>query len=103
MFKLVVFIPETHLDVVKNAMFSAGAGRIGQYAQCSWQVLGQGQFRPMAGSSPFLGETDQLEVVSEYRVEMVCADDYVDATIIAMKEAHPYEEPAYDVIRLETL
>ena len=103
MYKLCVFIPETHLESVKQAMFDAGAGRIGDYDSCSWQVLGEGQFRPLEGASPFIGESGQIETVKEYRVEMVCDDALIRKAIAAMKLAHPYEEPAYDVWRLEDI
>ena len=82
-------------------MFEAGAGHIGNYDCCSWQILGQGQFRPLAGSQPATGSQDTLETVAEYRVEMVCHDHVLGATIAAMKLAHPYEEVAYQVLRLE--
>ncbi|MDO8344494.1 MAG: YqfO family protein [Cellvibrio sp.] len=103
MYKLVFFVPESHLDLVKTAVFKAGAGRIGQYEQCCWQVLGQGQFRPLAGSAPFIGVQDQLEILPEYRVEMVCADELIVAAISALRASHPYEEPAFDVWRLADL
>jgi len=103
MYKLVFFVPESHLDLVKTAIFNAGAGRIGQYEQCCWQVLGQGQFRPLAGSCPFIGVQDQLEILPEYRVEMVCVDELIHAAISALRAAHPYEEPAFDVWRLADL
>ncbi|MFD1218419.1 Nif3-like dinuclear metal center hexameric protein [Microbulbifer celer] len=101
MFKLCVFIPESHLEPVKQALFDAGAGRIGDYDRCCWQVKGQGQFRPLDGSQPFIGQTGQVEQVSEYRVEMVCADEVVDDVISAMRAAHPFEEPAFDLWRLD--
>jgi hypothetical protein len=100
MHKLCFFVPESHVEVTKAAVFGAGAGRIGDYEHCCWQVAGQGQFRPLPGSRPFLGETDRLETLAEYRVEMVCADDCVAAAVAALKRAHPYEEPAYEVWRL---
>jgi hypothetical protein len=100
MYKLVFFVPESHLDLVKAAVFNAGAGRIGHYDQCCWQVLGQGQFRPFLGATPFIGVQDQLEVLPEYRVEMVCADELISAAVSALRSAHPYEEPAFDVLRL---
>lgn len=100
MYKLTVFIPDTHLDVVKNALFNAGAGQIGNYSHCCWQVLGQGQFMPLAGNNAFIGETNQLESVSEWRVEMVVVEANIQAVIKALKMAHPYETPAYDVINL---
>jgi hypothetical protein len=100
MFKLCFYVPESHLESAKMALFDAGAGRIGNYEHCAWQVLGQGQFRPLAGSQPFIGAQGALETVEEYRVEMVCEDAVVDAVIAALRQAHPYEEPAFDVIRL---
>ncbi|MGV6807846.1 MAG: NGG1p interacting factor NIF3, partial [bacterium] len=90
MFKLVFFVPASHLEVVKQAVFSAGGGRIGRYDRCCWQTLGQGQFRPLDGSQPFLGESGQTESVEEYRVELVCEDALIRAAVAAMKGAHPY-------------
>ena len=101
MYKLCVYIPEAQLEMVKRALFDAGAGRIGNYSHCCWQVLGTGQFLPGEGSEPFLGDRDRLETVSEYRVEMVCEDRRVDAVVEALREAHPYEQPAFDLIRVE--
>ena len=102
MYKLCFYVPVTHVDVVKQAVFAAGAGRIGNYDSCAWQVLGEGQFRPLAGSSPFLGEQDRVESVAEYKVEAVCEDALIHDVITALKAAHPYEEPAYQVWRLES-
>jgi hypothetical protein len=101
MFKLVVYIPEAHTEAVKQAMFAAGAGRQGNYDQCSWQVKGEGQFRPLEGSQPFVGDVDTVETVAEYRVEMLCEEHCLKAVIKALKNAHPYEEPAFDIIRLQ--
>ena len=106
MFKLVFFVPESHLEEVKEAVFAAGAGKIGDYDQCCWQIKGQGQFRPLAGANPFIGqmvtEADSgvLEKVEEYRVEMVCADSLIKKVVSALRSAHPYEEPAFDVWQL---
>lgn len=102
MYKLCVYIPVEQLETVKRAMFDAGAGRIGNYSDCCWQVLGIGQFRPGDGSQPFFGDRDQLEQLAEYRVEMVCDDAVVDAVVAALRAAHPYEEPAFDLLRVET-
>jgi hypothetical protein len=100
MFKLVFFVPASHVESVKSAVFAAGAGRIGDFEHCAWQVLGEGQFRPLAGSKPFIGSQDVLKKVSEYRVELVCADACIADAVAALKAAHPYEEPAFDVTRL---
>ncbi len=103
MYKLSVFIPQSHLDSVKTALFAAGAGRIGNYDCCSWQCLGTGQFRPLDNSQPFIGQQGQIEQITEYKVEMVVEDALIKAAISAMKQAHPYEEPAYDVWQLSEL
>lgn len=103
MYKLVFFVPESHLEQVKQAVFAAGAGRIGDYDSCCWQTLGQGQFRPLQGSNPYLGQQGEVETVEEYRVEMVCADKLIGAAVKALVDAHPYEEPAYDVWELAAL
>lgn len=100
MLKLTVYIPETHVEVVKDALFAAGAGRYADYDRCCWQVPGQGQFRPLAGSAPFVGRVGEVERVPEFRVEMLCADEAVDAVTAALRAAHPYEEPAFDFVRL---
>lgn len=101
MFKLCYFVPERHLSVTKQALFEAGAGKIGDYEHCAWQCKGQGQFRPLEGSDPFLGQTGELEVVNEYKVELICTEAKIQGAIDALKRAHPYEEPAYEVLRLE--
>ena len=100
MHKLVFYVPESHLEKVKEAVFAAGAGKIGEYDHCCWQVLGRGQFRPLAGSQPYLGELGKVEVLDEYRVEVVCEDKFISSVVQAMKVEHPYEEPAYDVWKL---
>ena len=103
MYKLTVYIPESHLDVVKDALFAAGAGRYSAYDRCCWQVLGQGQFRPLAGSAPFIGKTGIEEHVPEYRVELICPDEAVASVTRALRASHPYEEPAFDFVRIEGL
>ncbi len=101
MYKFCYFVPETHLAQTKASVFAAGGGRIGDYDSCAWETLGQGQFRPLAGSNPHLGTQGEVEKVDEYKVELVCADHLVEAVVAAMKRAHPYEEPAYEVYRME--
>ena len=101
MYKLSFFVPDSHVEGVKSAVFAAGGGRIGAYDHCAWQVLGQGQFRPLAGSQPFIGETGQVERVEEWKVELVVADELIVAVVAALKLSHPYETPAYEVSRLE--
>ncbi len=97
MYKLVFFVPESHLGIVKKAVFAAGAGKLGNYDQCCWQVLGRGQFRPLPGANPYCGKAGELECLPEYRVELVCADEYIRPAIAALRAAHPYETPAFDL------
>jgi len=103
MYKLAFFVPPSHVEEVKRALFAAGAGRIGAYDSCSWQVLGQGQFRPLDGSQPFIGQAGEIEQVQEWKVELVVADELIQQVVAALKSSHPYETPAYEVWRLEDL
>lgn len=101
MFKLVFFVPEDHAESVKSAVFATGAGRYENYDSCAWQTAGTGQFRPLPGSDPFIGASGgALERVPEYRVEILCRDETVRPAIAALIDAHPYEEPAYEVYRV---
>lgn len=100
MYMLYFHVPETHVEQVKNAIFAAGAGIIGNYSHCSWQILGQGQFKPLEGSNAFIGDVNHLETVAEYKVETVCATNYITAVIAALKKAHPYETPSYQIVPL---
>lgn len=103
MYKLCFYVPESHLEAVKEAVLAAGGGRIGAYDSCCWQSLGQGQYRPLEGSQPFLGQTGRLERVAEWKVEMVVADERIHDVVKALKSSHPYETPAYDVWRLSDM
>ena len=103
MFKLVYYVPESHLEATKDAVFAVGAGRLGDYEHCCWQVKGMGQFKPLDQASPFIGQAGQLEQVEEYRVELICVESLIADALYALKQAHPYEEPAYEVTRLENL
>jgi len=102
MYLLYFYVPETHLEQVKNAIFAVGAGSIGNYKSCSWQTRGEGQFMPLAGSNAFIGEPDQLERLVEYKVEMICTAEQIRPAIAALKNAHPYETPAYQVLKVES-
>ncbi len=95
MYQLIFYVPETHLKQVKAAIFTAGAGRYQDYDCCCWQTLGTGQFRPLDGSTPFIGEQGQIEKVDEYKVETICKDEALQDVIKALVDSHPYEEPAY--------
>ncbi len=96
LYKLCFYVPATHLDVVKEAVFAAGAGAIGNYDKCAWQTKGVGQFRPLPGSHPFLGQAGEVETVEEYKVEMVCSGECISEAVAALLHAHPYETPAYE-------
>jgi hypothetical protein len=102
-YKIIFYVPKSHVEVVKEAAFSAGAGKLGDYERCSWQVLGDGQFRPLSDSQPFIGRPGVAEQVAEYRVEMLCAEQYLEGTVKLLKQAHPYEEPAIDIILLHQM
>lgn len=101
MLKLIIYVPDSHVEVVKAAVFAAGAGKIGDYDCCSWQTLGKGQFRALEGSDPYLGEQGKIEQVEEWRVETVVPDAVLQDVLHAMRQAHPYEEPAFDLFRME--
>jgi len=103
MYKLCFYVPDSHVETVKQAVFAAGGGRVGAYDSCAWQVLGHGQFRPQAGSQPFLGSQGVLESVAEWKVEMVVADELIHAAVKALRQSHPYETPAFEVWRLSDL
>lgn len=103
MYQLGFYVPGSHLDAVKSALFDKGAGRIGDYEACCWQVLGEGQFCPTAGSQPFIGAHNQLEKLDEWKVEMVCEDHLIKDVVATLKTIHPYEEVAYTVYRLVDL
>jgi len=99
--KIVFFVPPEHGSAVRKAMFLAGAGKIGNYDYCSFETLGIGQFRPLEGSSAFLGKVGEVEKLEELKIEMVCEKVFIHGVIEAMKEAHPYETVAYEVYSIE--
>ena len=103
MFKLVFFVPESHKESVKQAVFDQGAGRYDGYDSCSWETKGTGQFKPLTGSQPFIGVQDEIETVEEYRVEMICSEQHIKSVLRALIHAHPYETPAYDIQSIKTL
>lgn len=100
MIHLAFYVPLTHLEKVKDAVFAAGAGKMGNYDRCSFETKGSGQFRALEGSSPFLGSQGQVESVEEMKVEMVVEEDKIEAVVSALKKAHPYETPAYYAIKM---
>lgn len=98
--KLVVFVPREALESVREALFEAGAGRIGNYERCSWYTAGTGTFLGGKDTDPSIGERGREERVSELRLETVYPEDRHDEVIAALRRAHPYEEPAFDVYPL---
>jgi hypothetical protein len=98
--KLVVFVPAEALDAVREALFEAGAGRIGRYERCSWYTEGTGTFFGGEGTTPSIGEAGREERVAELRLETVYPENRHDEVVAALRRAHPYEEPAFDVYPL---
>ena len=101
-YKLVVFVPLDFADKVRDAIGSAGGGKIGNYSFCSFSSIGFGRFLPGEGANPNIGEVGKLEQVQEERIEVLCDATLVDSIIAAMKKAHPYEDVAYDLYPLES-
>jgi hypothetical protein len=95
--KLIVFVPPEALDALRSALFAAGAGRIGAYERCSWYTAGTGTFLGGADGSPTLGERGREERVREVRFETVFPAALQEDVLAALRRAHPYEEPAFDV------
>lgn len=104
-FSFIFHAPAAAVDACKAAVFKAGAGRFpgpGGYTECCWSVKGNGQFRPGDAANPAIGSVGALEFVEEVRVETICVgEDVARRAVAALKEAHPYEEPSYKVMRLE--
>jgi hypothetical protein len=95
--KLVVFVPPEALDAVRDAVFAAGAGRIGDYERCSWYTEGTGTFLGGEGTDPSIGEKGREERVLELRLETVFPEERQVQVVAALRDAHPYEEPAFDI------
>ncbi|MDS7933462.1 NGG1p interacting factor NIF3 [Acinetobacter sp. V91_7] len=100
MLKLIYYVPESHLELTKQAIFSAGAGGIGNYEHCAWQVKGIGQFKPVKGADPYIGQLNELEQVDEWRVETIVLEEKASAVAKSLKASHPYEEPAFEFIQI---
>lgn len=100
LYKLIVFVPTNYVDDVRNALSEAGAGHIGNYSHCTYQTKGQGTFKPLEGTNPFIGEQGALEIVDEYRLETIVPEKVLGNVLQAMEASHPYEEVAYDLYPL---
>lgn len=101
MMKLEYYVPEHSVSATTEALFRAGAGKIGNYDCCCWVTEGIGQFRPLAGSRPYAGRQGVLEREPEMKVEMVFADECQAAVVAALRQSHPYETPAYQMFAVE--
>src|ERR1019366_8530327 len=100
--KIVVFVPDKDLTKVSGALFEAGAGNIGPYRECSFRLAGTGTFFATDAAHPTIGQKGRREDVAEWRLEVVCPDALVERVVTAMRSAHSYEEPAYDVYPLRS-
>lgn len=98
MYLLVCYVPNTSLEQVKQALFAAGAGRLGNYEQCCWQTQGQGQFCALDGAKPTIGDIGTVETVAESKLELLCNAGVLAAVQSALIKAHPYETPAYHLL-----
>ncbi len=94
-FQLVIYVPASHSECVKQAVFDAGAGKLGNYDCCCFETAGTGQFRPLPGSDPFCGDTGKVCQTPEIKLEMICTEKVLQPVIAALLQAHPYETPAY--------
>lgn len=100
MFQLFFYVPIPQKEQVKSALFALGAGQLGNYQQCCFETTGVGQFFSMEGSHPATGAALELTRVSEVKVEMLVAAHLIDQVVEALKQVHPYEEPAWGLIPL---
>ena len=103
LYQLTFYVPSHHLEVVKQAIFSAGAGRHKNYELCAWQTPGQGQFKPLPGSTPYLGQINKVEFVQEVKVETIVEAHCIRNVLTALLDTHPYQQPAYAVFPMLTL
>ncbi|MBY0415501.1 MAG: hypothetical protein K2Q18_15115 [Bdellovibrionales bacterium] len=99
MYKLTFYVPKDSAETVKNALFAVGVGKIGNYDSCSFETEGMGQFRALKDSNPTIGKVGVVEKIVELRVEMVMDDTIVKEAILTLKKSHPYETPAYDLVK----
>ena len=103
MYKVAVHVPVEHADKMRQVIGEAGGGKIGNYSYASFSVRGIGRVKPESGAHPAVGEMGVFEEVEEERIEFVCNEDCLDRVLTAVRSAHPYEEPAIDVVKLENV
>ena len=98
--KIIVFVPTSHADSMREKLMKFGAGHIGNYDFCSFSSKGIGRFRPLEGTNPFIGESGKIEQVKEEKIETICPFDSIKTLVEEIKKSHPYEEPAIDIYPL---
>ena len=101
MYKLNFYVPSEAKERVKEALFAIGVGRFENYEMCAWECKGVGQFKPIGNANPAIGELNRLEVLEEYKVELICHDALIKEAVATLKATHPYEEVAYEVLKME--
>ena len=101
MYKLNYYVPVDAKEKTKEALFSIGVGMFDNYENCSWETLGKGQFKPVADANPKIGVLNTLEILNEYKIEMICKDELIHQAVKTLKDIHPYEEVAYEVFKME--
>ena len=94
-FRFEVYVPTNYTEKVKESMGKAGAGKLGNYDSCFWTTKGEGQFRPLKDSNPFIGKLNEIEKVEESKIECIVEKKYINDVIKEMKKSHPYEMPSY--------
>ena len=100
--KFCFYVPQSHLEQVKEAVFAAGCGNIGAYSKCCWQIKGQGQFIAAESTNPFVGRVSELTQIEEFKVETVCDEKNIINVLAEFHQSHPYEEPAYEIFPMLT-
>lgn len=98
-----VYVPEADAEKLREAIGNAGAGIIGNYSHCTFTIKGTGRFKPLEGAHPTIGSVGNLEEVSEDRIETVCEEAKLKDVLKAIRDVHPYEEPATDVYPIEVI
>src|SRR5699024_9517813 len=99
LYKIIVYVPKDYLSDVKQALYNAGAGHIGNYSNCSFETVGKGQFKPLEESNPFSDEKNEISVIKEMKIEVILHEEKVSEAIINVLNAHLYEEVAYDIYK----
>ena len=100
-FKLIFFVPKESANIVKEAIFKTGAGQIGNYSHCCFETTGVGQFKPLIGATPAIGSVGVIEKVEELKIEILVLENQMELALKALKNSHPYESIAFDIIKLE--